>query len=134
MADFTFYGGLYRDVNIIAVNETHFDLDYYGGTGIKVTPCVKEKAALVEVETFITNLQSGDKIRYTLCDKEGNAVAEALSEETKQALTIENVRIWNGRKDPYLYTAKAEIVRGEQTIDNVSARFSGQAQLAGYLR
>ena len=36
-ADFTFYGGLYRDVNIIAVNKSHFDLDYYGGPGIKVT-------------------------------------------------------------------------------------------------
>ena len=37
-ADFTFYGGLYRDVNLIGVAESHFDLDYYGTTGIKVTP------------------------------------------------------------------------------------------------
>ena len=123
MADFTFYGGLYRDVNIIAVNDTHFDLDYYGGTGIKVTPEVKDKDALVEVEVFTTNLQNGDKIRYELCDKEGKVVAQAISEDKKQTFTIENVRLWNGRKDPYLYTANAEIVRGEKTIDNVSARF-----------
>ena len=123
MADFTFYGGLYRDVNIIAVNDTHFDLDYYGGTGIKVTPEVKDKDALVEVEVFTTNLQNGDKIRYELCDKEGKVVAQAISEDKKQIFTIENVRLWNGRKDPYLYTANAEIVRGEKTIDNVSARF-----------
>lgn len=123
MADFTFYGGLYRDVNIIAVNDTHFDLDYYGGTGIKVTPEVKDKDAFVEVEVFTTNLQNGDKIRYELCDKEGKVVAQAISEEKKQTFTIENVRLWNGRKDPYLYTANAEIVRGEKTIDNVSARF-----------
>ena len=38
MADFTFYGGLYRDVNIICVNESHFDLDYYGSNGVKITP------------------------------------------------------------------------------------------------
>lgn len=37
-ADFTFYGGLYRGVNLISVPETHFDLDYYGGPGIMVTP------------------------------------------------------------------------------------------------
>ena len=37
-ADFTFYGGIYRDLNIIAVNESHFDLEYYGTPGIKVTP------------------------------------------------------------------------------------------------
>ena len=38
VADFTFYGGLYRNVNLICVNESHFDLEYYGGPGIKVTP------------------------------------------------------------------------------------------------
>ena len=38
MADFTFYGGLYRDVNIISVPEVHFDLDYYGGPGVLATP------------------------------------------------------------------------------------------------
>ena len=38
MADFTFYGGLYRDVRIIAVGETHFDLDYYGSQGVWITP------------------------------------------------------------------------------------------------
>ncbi|MBP3514426.1 MAG: hypothetical protein J6J74_08135, partial [Elusimicrobiaceae bacterium] len=35
MADFTFYGGLYRDVNLICVPASHFDLDYYGGPGLK---------------------------------------------------------------------------------------------------
>ena len=40
MADFTFYGGLYRNVSIIAVPSTHFDLDYYGAPGIKITPAV----------------------------------------------------------------------------------------------
>ena len=43
MADFTFYGGIYRDVNIIGVENAHFDLDYYGGTGIVVTPVVDGK-------------------------------------------------------------------------------------------
>ena len=37
-ADFTFYGGLYRGVNIISVPNAHFDLEYYGGPGIMVTP------------------------------------------------------------------------------------------------
>jgi len=37
-ADFTFYGGLYRGVNLISVPNTHFDLEYYGGPGLQVTP------------------------------------------------------------------------------------------------
>jgi len=31
-ADFTFYGGLYRDVMLIDVPKEHFALDYFGGT------------------------------------------------------------------------------------------------------
>ena len=120
MADFTFYGGLYRNVNLIAVNNTHFDLDYYGGPGIKVTPSVDGN---VEVEVYVTNKQDGDKIAYTLLDKEGNVVAEAQSGETVANLKIENVHLWNGLKDPYLYTAKASIVRDGEAIDGVSARF-----------
>lgn len=36
-ADFTFYGGLYRGVNLISVPAVHFDLEYWGGCGVRVT-------------------------------------------------------------------------------------------------
>ncbi len=119
MADFTFYGGLYRNVNLIAVNSTHFDLDYYGAPGIKVTP-IEEN---VEIEVFVTNKQDGDQIKYTVTDKEGNTVAEVTSPELTVNVKLENPHLWNGLKDPYLYTAKAEIVRDGETIDDVKARF-----------
>ena len=120
MADFTFYGGLYRNVNLIAVNNTHFDLDYYGGPGIKVTPSASGN---VEIEVFVTDKQDGDEVKYTVTDKEGNVVCELQSSENLANLTIENVHLWHGRRDPYLYTAKAELVRGGEVIDDVTARF-----------
>ncbi len=123
MADFTFYGGLYRDVNIIAVSASHFDLDYYGAPGIKVTPVVEGNNANVEVEVFVTGSKLGQKVRYTILDKEGNLVAEATTADTKANFVLENVHKWHGRKDPYLYTAKAELLEEEAVLDNVSARF-----------
>ena len=123
MADFTFYGGLYRDVNLICVNESHFDLDYYGGPGIKVTPLMDGDNANVEVEVFVTNRKEGQEISYTLTDKEGNLVAQTVSADTKVNFTIENVHKWHGRKDPYLYTAQAALLEEGNAIDNVSARF-----------
>ena len=123
MADFTFYGGLYRDVNIICVKESHFDLDYYGAPGIKVTPVVEGKNANVEVEVFVTNGKLGQTIRYTLLDAEGNVVASQEAADTKVNFTIENAHLWHGRKDPYLYTAKVELVEENEVLDNVSARF-----------
>ncbi len=123
MADFTFYGGLYRDVNIVAVADSHFDLDYYGGPGIQVTPIINGTNANVEVKVYVTNMQEGQTIRYTLTDAEGNIVGQTTTAETKADFVIENVHKWHGRKDPYLYAAKAELVENETVVDNVSTAF-----------
>ena len=123
MADFTFYGGLYRNVSLIVVPETHFDLEYYGGSGLKVTPVMDGTTANVEIEVYAKNMTEGDLIRYTICDKEGNTVCTLDSNETKINYAILNAHLWHGRKDPYLYTAKVEILRGEDVLDTVSARF-----------
>ncbi len=120
MADFTFYGGLYRDVNLICVGENHFDLDYYGTPGIQVTPIIEGSNANVSVEVF---LQGSGAVRYTLTDKEGNAVATAETADTKADFTIENAHLWHGRKDPYLYTATAELLADGEVVDTVSTRF-----------
>ncbi len=125
MADFTFYGGLYRNVNIIAVNNSHFDLDYYGGPGIKVTPTIDGPDAKVEVEVYVTNENPSQSLVYLLKDKEGNVVAKAQTtvSEKKAVMEIKNVHLWHGRKDPYLYTAEVALVDGEEAVDAVSARF-----------
>ncbi len=123
MADFTFYGGLYRDVNIICVSESHFDLDYYGGPGIKITPQIEGSDAKVEVEVYLTNRKDNQTIHYVLRDMEGNVVAETDSADTKVNFDIKNVHLWHGRKDPYLYTAEATLVEDGNVLDNVSSRF-----------
>ena len=123
MADFTFYGGLYRSVNIICVANTHFDLDYYGGPGIKVTPKIDGNDADVEVEVYTTELSAGQSIRYTLYDREENALQSVTSSDKKVNFTIADVHLWNGRQDPYLYCMEAEIVEGDAVIDNVCTRF-----------
>ena len=123
MADFTFYGGLYRDVNIIGVSNSHFDLDYYGGPGIKVTPTVDGSNANVEVEVFLTNSKMGQYLQYTVLDAEGAVVANVATDETKVNVTIENVHLWNGRKDPYLYSVEVNLVEDKEILDNVSTRF-----------
>ncbi len=122
-ADFTFYGGLYRDVNIICVNESHFDLDYYGGPGIAVTPEINGTDAKIKIDTYITNKKDGQSINYTIKDADGHIIATTLTTDTSVELEIKDVHLWHGRKDPYLYTATAELVDDEKVIDNIDARF-----------
>ena len=123
MADFTFYGGLYRDVNIIAVAKTRFDLDYYGAPGIKITPAVNGTDATVTVEVYTTELAEGQKIAYTLYDKDENEIDKIVSDKKSVTFEIKDVHLWHGRRDPYLYCCEAEIVMGDEVIDNVCSRF-----------
>ena len=122
-ADFTFYGGLYRDVNLIAVPESHFDLEYYGGPGLAVTPVVEGADAKVTVEVWVTNKKESQKLAYTLKDAEGNVVAEAVSADTKAEFVIANAHLWNARKDPYLYSAEVALVDDDKELDKVCTRF-----------
>lgn len=118
-ADFTFYGGLYRDVNLILVPETHFDLSYCGAPGIKVTPEVdlRTGSARVTVETW--QVGQGD---VTITIDGANGQSQRISPDGNHAMavfTIENVHLWDGVEDPYLYTAAATLDSGDQ----ISARF-----------
>lgn len=127
MADFTFYGGLYRDVSILAVSKAHFDLDYYGGAGITVTPQLQENesSATVEVEVFLTGAEAQHSLCIRLLDACGNIAAEnrGTAADTKVTLSLPDVHLWNGRKDPYLYTAEALLLDGETAVDNICTRF-----------
>ena len=122
-ADFTFYGGIYRDVNIIAVNESHFDLDYLGGSGLKVTPTVKDSDAVVETEVFLTNKKDSLQIVYTLKEADGTVIEKIVSNDTNVNFTIEKVHLWHGRKDPYLYTMDVELEENGKVLDKVCTRF-----------
>ncbi|MBQ5930131.1 MAG: glycoside hydrolase family 2 protein, partial [Clostridia bacterium] len=123
MADFTFYGGLYRNVNLICVNDSHFDLDYFGGKGLMITPAVEGNNAKVEVQVFVTNLKEGQQLVYTIYDKEEKELQKIQTTDTKACFEIENVHLWQGRKDPYLYCCEVEIVENGEVIDNVCSRF-----------
>lgn len=130
-ADFTFYGGIYRDVNLIIVPETHFDLDYFGGNGFKITPYVRGQAAEVVFEVFYT----GKAERITV-SVDGVGVTELIPDEKTQGtegcggvhmargtLVIPDVHLWNGVEDPYLYQASAALYRDGRAVDEIGSSF-----------
>ena len=122
VADFTFYGGLYRDVNLICVSESHFDLDYFGTPGIKVTPVMEGADAKVAVEVFITNRKENQTVRYSLQNRDGKVIGTYEGGRNAN-FRIQNAHLWQGRKDPYLYSLKAELMEGDAVLDSVCTRF-----------
>ena len=117
-ADFTFYGGIYRDVKLMVVNEHHFYLDYYGGMGIAVDSTVDGADGKVNVRTWYNC--DGD-VSVKLYDAVGNQVA--CGDGYDANLTIPNVHLWDGVDDPYLYTCIATLSVNGHAVDMVSTKF-----------
>ena len=122
IADFTFYGGLYRGVKLIGVAHSHFALDYYGGIGIEVTPQMIGDDAQIFVKHFISGKRHGQTVHYEIRDREGKIVCACATEEESTMLIIHHAHRWHGKRDPYLYTVKADLMEDGKILDTVETR------------
>lgn len=123
-ADFTFYGGLYRGVNLISVPEAHFDLDYYGGPGIQVNakPC-RRGGAEFEIISRVRNVDENFTVLYSVLDADGNETASTCRPAESPSVTVyvPDAEIWE-IDHPYLYTVKAVLQRRNEAYDEIAVR------------
>jgi beta-galactosidase len=121
-ADFTFYGGVYRDVWLVAVNRVHFTCNRYGSNSVYInTPVVDQKMASVKIASAITNDEPNSKqvkINSIVYDKTGKKIVAISSmkilvpgvdsDSIEQTININNPKLWSP-ETPYLYTVITEI-------------------------
>lgn len=122
-ADFTFYGGLYRDVNIISgVGDSRFALLDKSRTGIYITPKID---GAVFIKSRVEGGKAGLLKEFEITDSDGNKVASTRVDAGEEVakLKIENPVLWNGLKNPRLYTATARLIDGDELVDEVKDRF-----------
>lgn len=121
-ADFTFFGGLYRDVSYIEVNPSHFELLKSGSEGVFITPTC---TGHTRIDVF--SVDSKDcKIKVEIKDGENNTLATSSKEGMEHLvfnLNISDPNLWNGVKDPYLYKAILSIEKNNETCDQVSLSY-----------
>ena len=113
-ADFTFYGGIYRDVSLLIVSKDHIALDHFGGPGVRVTPVVRELQAKVKVDTVV---EGSGEVAVSLLDASGRLVAQGSG--ANASLELEHPHLWDGVRDPYLYTCVVQLQKNGQTVDEV---------------
>ena len=84
-----------------------------------VTPEIKGEDAEIEIKTFF----KGDncKVCYEII-ADGEVIASKEDDDDAE-FEIKNVHLWDGVKDPYLYTAKATLICDGVEVDEVSTRF-----------
>lgn len=131
-ADFTFYGGIYRDVNWLIVDKSHFELMDWGSKGVYVTPILKSKElASVQVKSLLNLLPVDEEctISVSIIDGDGNIVISNSQDvdsgisQIENEFNIENPNLWEGIRAPYLYSAVCRLYRSAELIDEVGCNF-----------
>ena len=120
-ADFTFYGGIYRDVKIVSVEKNHFSMDFWGAPGIKITPIVslEDKTAVVTVESFVSleekffvaDNKESIKVKTFLLDAKGNVICEKVKTKREQEIQKASEEVLNKvEKEKRIPVAKEKFV------------------------
>ena len=117
-ADFTFYGGIYRDVSLLVVSKNHIALDYLGSCGVQITPTVNGANADITVKTRI---EGEGEIEFSILDAAGAEVLTGKGSDA--AVTLAHPHLWDGVRDPYLYTCAVRLVLNGAVQDEVRQRF-----------
>lgn len=127
MADFTFYGGIYRDVNLIITEGEHFEFEENGTSGVKLTPEVNITASgndtTLMCEAWCAGVEHEDaEVVFTINETERSASARLENGYTKTEIHMGNARLWNGKTDPYLYTIQSRLIVHGEVKDEILTR------------
>ena len=129
-ADFTFFGGIYRNVSLTALDPLGVRMGDFGGPGVYLRQrSLADAAARVEVTTKAWNNRTSVarvKVRTVVADRAGLVVGESVTAtrsvnaatgfDTVQTVTIPRPHRWNGKADPYLYQASVEIIDADTGV------------------
>jgi beta-galactosidase len=130
--DFNIDGGLYRPVQLIVTDAVCVTpLDFASPGVYLTTKSLDRENATVEVKSLISN--GGDSsakvtVESEIKDAAGKSVCTLSSEQTiegnktepvPQNLSLANPHLWNGRKDPYLYSVTVRVIRDGKEVDEV---------------
>jgi beta-galactosidase len=131
-ADFTSFGGLYRDVRLVSVEPVHLDLDTAGDSGVLAFQrSVTKKSAAVDVRVAVTN--ASDEAREVevavTARAERSVVASGAARVALPArgrgqvlvpLKFEAPHLWDGVRDPFLHSLEARVSSGGKAVDAVT--------------
>ncbi|HIX29260.1 MAG TPA: hypothetical protein H9858_06165 [Candidatus Blautia stercoravium] len=111
-ADYTFFGGIYRDVTLWTVPKTHFAMNHFASSGIYIDTQLEKKDAIITIRSEVEHAVPNMQVRYEILHTDGSSAAQLTTpwSDATSALVLEHPHLWNGRPDPYLYTLRSTLL------------------------
>ncbi len=124
--DFTVFGGLYRDVNLILTEKICFDRSYYGTSGLIVrTDVLEDGTGEIRIEPHLCGDKEGKTVlaKYqVLSPKKEIVICQTQEGDHTCRVEIPNPVLWKGKKKAALYTLRAELIEEGRTVDRVELK------------
>lgn len=131
VGDFNFYGGIYRDVNLLMTNPTCISpLDYASSGVYLVQESVSQKEARISVKVNLSNAAADTDVELNvqvidgqkLICRESRKLRLQGNTHTQEEipLVIKDPHLWDGCADPFLYQVQVSLQQDGRMIDNVS--------------
>ncbi len=135
-ADFTFYGGIYRDVRLITTDPLHIDVLDHASPGVFVdTPRATAREAVVRVRGAVVNRSSAARrlrVTHRILDPDGREVAVlqsplqaapgARAAFAAESAPIQQPKLWSPSR-PRLYRLVSEVAEDGRPLDRVEVAF-----------
>ena len=125
LGDFFIHGGIYRPARLVSVSPSHVSLTDFGGPGVYMDSELRtDGSALASVRVKLTNARAGQVVEAALHHADGTIAAvgrQSLiqSGEARIVLPVQKPRLWDGRRDPYLYRLVATLIEEGRRLDRV---------------
>lgn len=122
--DFTVFGGIYRNVNLISADKISFDYMYYGTNGVIVRSKVVDGEGILELEPHVTkDAYENAQITYELTSPDGEVVASATSKATENAsIKVSAPKLWDGKDKAAIYSLKAQLQIDSKVYDETTIK------------
>ncbi|MGL5234706.1 MAG: glycoside hydrolase family 2 protein, partial [Empedobacter falsenii] len=130
---FPVYGGIYRPVSLIVTDPINIAVNDFASAGIFISQKnVSKKSADIHVKVKVDNksAQTNNIEIFTSIIDHNNKTVKSIStpytlypqgrQEIIQDIKVNNPRLWNGLKDPYLYKVVTQIKQNNQVLDEVT--------------
>lgn len=143
LGDFNFYGGVYRDIELIVTPNVHIAADHFACSGVKIrTTEVSDHSAQLSVTAKVSSATPSDaKVKFMLFNQADSLMQQQVknirlseqgSVDVESEFNVTAPHLWNSVEDPYLYRVAVTVEGVEPKIRSKKVVLDSVSENVGF--